>query len=211
MSGPVIGFDLDLTLVDTRPGIATTYRMLAVETGVPIDYEAAASRLGPPLSVEMNRWFPPERVPAMSDRYRELYPDHAVAPSPAVAGAIEAVDAVRAAGGQVLVISAKYAAHVQLHLDHVGIVADHVIGWAFGDGKRDALREYGAWAYVGDFSADMSAARDAGVFAVGVTTGFTTADELRAAGADVVLDGLGDFPALLPSLLAMEPREGSFP
>ena len=45
----VVGFDLDMTLVDTRPGIAAVLDALAAETGVEIDRTAAVGRLGPPL------------------------------------------------------------------------------------------------------------------------------------------------------------------
>ena len=36
----VVGFDLDLTLIDSRFGIAATYRALAAATGVYIDADA---------------------------------------------------------------------------------------------------------------------------------------------------------------------------
>ena len=51
--------------------------------------------------------------------------------------------------------------------------------------------------YVGDTIPDIDAARLARVRAVGVATGPVPADELRAAGADVVLDTLTEFPAWL--------------
>ena len=41
MSAFVVGFDLDMTLIDSRPGIAATYRALSEETGVPVDIDAA--------------------------------------------------------------------------------------------------------------------------------------------------------------------------
>jgi phosphoglycolate phosphatase len=40
----------------------------------------------------------------------------------------------------------------------------------------------------------MLAAAEAGVAAVGVTSGSSTADDLTGAGADVVLASLDDFP-----------------
>jgi phosphoglycolate phosphatase len=45
-------------------------------------------------------------------------------------------------------------------------------------------------AYVGDAKNDMVFAKNAGVIAVGITTGECTADELREAGADRVVDSL---------------------
>ncbi len=48
--------------------------------------------------------------------------------------------------------------------------------------------------YVGDTPPDMDAARLAGAIAVGVPSGPFTATELTAAGADIVLDSLLEFP-----------------
>jgi len=195
-AGVTVGFDLDMTLIDSRPGIAAVYRELAAETGVYIDVEAVVSRLGPPLEDELANWFPAERVVEMGNRYRALYPDFAISPTPLMPGAAEAIDAVRKAGGRVIVITAKFAANAALHLAHCGIVADELVGWAWADGKRDALHDHTASAYVGDYTADMIAARAVdGVVAVGVATGPCSDVELRAAGADVVLPDLLAFPA----------------
>ena len=43
----VVGFDLDMTLIDTRPGIAAVWDALSAETGVHVDSADAVSRLGP--------------------------------------------------------------------------------------------------------------------------------------------------------------------
>jgi phosphoglycolate phosphatase len=48
---------------------------------------------------------------------------------------------------------------------------------------------------VGDTPNDITSAHDAGATAVGVASGHYSADELRDAGADLVLDSLED-PAL---------------
>jgi phosphoglycolate phosphatase len=104
-----IGFDLDLTLVDSRPGIAATYRALSEVDGVPIDVDAVVRRIGPPLEHELAYWYPAAEVPAAVDRYRALYRLHAITPSLALPGAAEAFAAVRAAGGTVIVVTAKKA------------------------------------------------------------------------------------------------------
>ena len=53
---------------------------------------------------------------------------------------------------------------------------------------------------IGDTQHDIKAAKDNGVIAVGVDTGTVSAEELSAAGADVVLDTLLDAPKrLLPA------------
>jgi uncharacterized protein len=191
----VVGFDLDMTLVDSRPGIRAVYDALALETGVHIDGAAAVSRLGPPLDDELAEWFPADQVAAAGDRYRSLYPALAIDRTGALPGAREAVAHVRTSGARALVVTAKYEPNARLHLQHVGVETDELVGWRWGPGKVDALREYGAAMYVGDHVADVRAAVAAGSVAVAVATGPSSRAELFEAGADVVLDDLTAFPA----------------
>ncbi|MEU3708252.1 HAD hydrolase-like protein [Streptomyces anulatus] len=197
-----VGFDLDMTLVDSRPGIAAAYRALSAETGVEIDVDLVVSRIGPPLETELAHWFPADGVAAAADRYREIYPDHAIAPSTALAGARESVAAVRALGGRAIVVTAKYEPNAKLHLAHLGIEPDTVVGWLWAEAKGEALREHGAQVYVGDHTGDVRGARVAGALSVAVTTGPCDAAELRTAGADVVLEDLTGFPAWLAAFEA---------
>ena len=53
-----VGFDLDMTLVDSRPGIRASMRALTEETGVPVDVDVVINRLGPKLEWELAHWFP---------------------------------------------------------------------------------------------------------------------------------------------------------
>jgi len=192
-----VGFDLDMTLIDSRPGIHACYQALSVRTGTYIDADLAITRLGPPLADELVNWFPAEQVEAVADVYREMYPTHAIAPTPAMAGAREAIAAVREAGGRAIVVTAKYEPNAKLHLSHLGIEPDAVIGGLWAEGKAEALREYDAGIYVGDHTGDVRGARTAGALSVAVATGPCDADELRQAGADVVLSDLLEFPAWL--------------
>ncbi|WP_277349065.1 HAD hydrolase-like protein [Streptomyces sp. HNM0575] len=193
---PTVGFDLDMTLIDSRPGIEATYEALSAETGTYIDSALTVTRLGPPLEQELAHWFPDGDIPWAADRYRELYPRYAIEPSPALPGAREAVAAVREAGGRAVVVTAKHEPNAGLHLAHLGIEPDAVAGWLWAEAKAEALREFGASVYVGDHTGDVRGARTAGALSVAVPTGPCDADELRAAGAGVVLEGgLPDFPA----------------
>jgi len=194
---PIVGFDLDMTLVDSRPGIAATLRAITTETGVPIDAEVVVNRLGPKLEDEMALWFPEAEVLPVSDRYRELYAELGVPGTELLPGAAQAVAAVRAAGGRSVVVTAKYEPNAHLCLTHVGLEIDVVVGWRHGPEKAQALVEHRAVAYVGDTPPDMAAARAAGVIAVGVSTGPHSPGELVDAGADVVLESLRQFPQWL--------------
>jgi phosphoglycolate phosphatase len=190
---PTFGFDLDMTLIDSRPGIAATYRALAAQTGVYIDVDLAVARLGPPLEHELRRWYPQDAVPETIARYRTLYRRYAIAPTVPLPGAFDAVAAVHERGGRVLVVTAKRGDLARLHIEHLGLPVDEVVGLAWAEGKARALREAGAVGYAGDHAADMAAARAAGIPGVGVTTGPCPADELYAAGASVVLSELTEF------------------
>ncbi|MGW4248102.1 hypothetical protein ACWELQ_37085, partial [Nocardia sp. NPDC004722] len=68
--GLVVGFDLDMTLIDSRPGIAAVWDAVAAKTGVAIDSELVVSRLGPPLAHEAAQWFPEHEVPGVVAMYR---------------------------------------------------------------------------------------------------------------------------------------------
>ena len=189
-----MGFDLDMTLIDSRPGIAATFRAISEETGVVVDTDVVVNRLGPKLEDELAAWFPAHEILAVSDRYRELYADLGVPGTELLPGALDAITAVRAAGGRCVVVTAKYEPNAHRCLAHVCLEVDVVVGWRHGPGKTEALVEHGASVYVGDTPPDMVAARTAGITAVGVTTGPHARGELFEAGADFVLDSLTQFP-----------------
>jgi phosphoglycolate phosphatase len=189
-----VGFDLDMTLIDSRPGIRAAFLALSEATGVCIDADLAVTRLGPPLDEEMAHWFPAERIADMGDLFRAMYPDHAIAATLAMPGAHEAVDAVHAAGGRAIVVTAKYQSNALLHVRHLGIDADAVVGSLWAEGKAEALRAHGAGAYVGDHTGDVRGAHAADALSVAVATGPCSAAQLWAAGADTVLADLTAFP-----------------
>jgi len=184
-----------MTLTDPRRGIVAAMAALSRETGVHVDGEVVASRLGPPLEVELAAWFPAAEVDAAAGLFRALYPEHAVPATVALPGAVEAVALVRGSGARAVVVTAKMYELAVATLAHVGIVADEVVGWRWGPGKGETLCEHGATAYVGDHVADVDGARIAGAVSVAVASGPCSAEELRACGADVVLGDLGEFPA----------------
>lgn len=198
----VVGFDLDMTLIDARAGIAATYRELAAQTGVYVDVEAVVRRLGPPLREELANWFPPGEVDAALRAYRAIYPAHLNRSCRRQPGAEAALAAVRGHDGQVVVVTSKLGEFARAHLEYVGLVVDEVAGDRFGSGKEDAIASYHIGVYVGDHVADVRAAAAAGAVAVGVATGGCAPAELAEAGADDVLPDLREFPGWLDVWLA---------
>ncbi|MFE4394247.1 MULTISPECIES: HAD family hydrolase [Streptomycetaceae] len=197
-----IGFDLDMTLADGRPGIKAVLDMVAAETGVTIDSDLAITRVGPPIEEELANWFPADEVDAAADRYRALFPQYGAPVGELLPGALEAIAAVHRHGGRTIVVTGKFEPNARLNLAALGIKVDDVFGSVFADRKGAVLREQGASVYVGDHLGDITGARAGGALAVTVATGPFTADQLREAGADVVLKDLTEFPGWLDAHLA---------
>jgi phosphoglycolate phosphatase len=192
--GPV-GFDLDMTLIDSRPAILAAFAGLARDTATAIDPAAVDSRLGIKLEDELVFWYPPDQRAEAAVTYRRHYVRLAEQMTTAMPGAHEALAAVRAAGERVVIITAKHPISVEPSLRATGLRADEVFTFVHGPEKAVVLSRINAVAYVGDTPPDMAAAIAAGITAVGVATGSFNRDGLARAGADVVLDSLEGFPA----------------
>jgi phosphoglycolate phosphatase-like HAD superfamily hydrolase len=198
----VVAFDLDMTLIDTVPGVTSTLTALGDELGVDFPVAELTARLGPPLDVLFDGYVPADRMDAAVDRFRELYVDHAIHSVEALDGAVESLAAVRRHGGRVIVVTGKFGPNAQRHVDHLGLDVDVVAGRVWGVGKADVLLREGASILVGDHVHDVEGARAAGVVSVSVLTGGCTAEELVDAGTDVVLADLTVFPDWLEAHLA---------
>ena len=212
-SGLVVGFDLDMTLIDTAPGFVATLDALGAELGVAFpSAELGARALGPPLDQTLAPYLPEADVAGAIDRFRAIYPDHAIRATPCLAGAPEALAAVRRQHGRIVLVTGKYTPNAQLHVAHLDLDVDLVTGNVWGEGKAAVLREEGAGIYVGDHVHDVAGALAAGAVSVSVLSGSSTREELVAAGTHVVLDDLTQFPdwldehLLTTRLAALEAR-----
>jgi phosphoglycolate phosphatase len=191
----VVGFDLDMTLIDSREAILAAFAAVARETGVTIDPAGVESRLGVKLQDEFVHWFPAGQVESAITIYRRHYPGLSRAMTTALPGARESLAAVRLVGGRPVVVTAKLEETARRSLDDVGLAVEEVFGGVHGPEKGDVLAALAAAVYVGDTPADMAAGVQAGAYPVGVITGSFTGSELQAAGAAIVLSTLTQFPA----------------
>ena len=190
-----------MTLIDSRRAILVTWSALAAETGVRVDLADVDRRLGAKLEDEIAQWFPPGQRDDAVASYRRHYLTVAGQLTTALPGAAEALAAVRQAGQAAVIITAKHVSSVGPSLAAAGLSGLSGLSGAdlftdvHGEEKAAVLARISAAAYVGDTPADMQAATAAGVTAVAVPTGSFPPADLRAAGADVVLTSLHEFPA----------------
>lgn len=221
-AGPVVGFDLDQTLVDSGPRISSCLRAALAEVGVAMDDAVAEASRGLPLEGTLAALLPveratPEVLADVAARYRvqDRLPDdeggHPLVT--ALPHARAALEVVVAAAGRAVVVSAKRQEAVARVLAWAGLddLVAAVAGDRFGVAKADALLAEGAAVYVGDHPADLEAARAAEATGVLVATGAHAAAELDVLGADAVLADLSGFPGWWGSWLARWRQERGAP
>ncbi len=208
----VVGFDLDQTLVDSRARIEASLQQALESLGGPGGPVSIGPYQGLPLADTAQALWPEVDLDAFVPAYRAAYDgDHHRGLTAAMPGAGEALAAVCSAGGQAVVVSAKYPPAVVTALREAGLaqLVALVHGDAFGDEKAVVLRDARAQIYVGDHVADVRAAVLAGATSVAVATGAYGPDALRAAGADVVLATLAEFAAWFTGFVRVAPGEAS--
>jgi phosphoglycolate phosphatase len=195
-----VGFDLDLTLVDSEDRILRAFIRALRDLGAEVSAEDLEPHLGTPLTQTAALVAPGVDADALVPLYRHYYDEPDARRTMPMSGAAESLRSVRTAGGRTVVVSAKFIPAVHRALEEAGLteLVDAVYGDLFAEDKAAALITEGASIYVGDHPGDMAAARAANAYAVGVTTGANDEHDLEVAGADVVLPGLDTFATWLP-------------
>lgn len=168
MAGSPVGFDLDLTLIDSRASILDSFRAVASSTGVVLNIDEIEARPGLKLEDELAYWFAATEIASTASLYRRHYVEFARTSTAVMPGAHESLTAVATSGVESVIITAKHELSVAPCLAATGLRADRVFTLAHGPEKATILRRIGASLYVGDALAD--------------------------AGADVILETLEDFP-----------------
>jgi phosphoglycolate phosphatase len=179
-----IAFDLDMTLVDSRPVSQRALERLVCEYGAQLDIDTLMSTYGLPLA----RWLPASIDGAL---FRTLQAQD-IALAVAMPGAAAALAAVREAGARAVVVTSAPLAIALGMLWAAGLRVDGLHPDAGGAQKVEPIRAEKCWAFVGDHPDDMLAGRRAGVIAVGVNSGTS-----RPIGAQVELEDLRGFPSWL--------------
>ncbi|BBB01936.1 putative hydrolase [Actinacidiphila reveromycinica] len=195
----VLGLDLDLTLVDTRPATRLALHRAGGELGLRIDVERAAAATGAAFRDTVRPWVPPDALPAFAAAFRRAFLTEGIALVRPMPGAAHLCAAVGAAGGRCAVVTGRRPDTATACLSACSLPVASLDGSVVGAAKGAVLRRRSARLFAGDHPLDMVAAATAGIPAVGVTTGAHDAAALRAAGADTVVPSLRALLALLPT------------
>ena len=215
MTGRLVLFDLDGTLVDSTPGIWASIRVAAAELGLPEPTpEQLRSMVGPPLEDGFAGAFGlgPDDVARAVTAYRAHYTAGAMFDAEVYPGIPELLAGLRAAGTTLAVATSKPEPFAVRILAHVGLLAefatvhgatldgavrhkDQVVAAALAahpDGERPVL--------VGDRSHDVLGARAHGLPCIGAGWGPAPPGELAAAGAFAVAATPADVAAVVARL-----------
>jgi phosphoglycolate phosphatase len=198
-------FDLDGTLVDSRPGIFAGIHHMMGRLGHDLPTDAELDWLiGPPIDEAFARLlgrFGDDRVALAVATYREHYSSIGLFDVSPYDGIPDLLDDLADRGQTLLVATSKLVTYARRVLDHVGLT-DRFAGihGAEPDGrfraKGDLLRHVirsraldpAATVMVGDREHDVRGALANVLAVVAVTYGYGTAEELRSAGASVLCD-----------------------
>jgi len=197
-------FDLDGTLIDSRPAIVATYKHVfasLLDAPFPDDDESLQEILAM-RPVEVFTRQQPDALQACLASYSDYYVSQGVRLVQPYAGVRELLSVLKARGFCVGIVTNKGQERAKLDLRSTGLLdvdaltvligAEHTaerkphpapILAALDVTNRQAARTI----YVGDGPHDITAARRAGVASVGVAYGYYPEPMLRAAGADAII------------------------
>ncbi|MFN2322433.1 MAG: HAD family hydrolase [Trueperaceae bacterium] len=190
-----IVFDLDGTLVDSLPDIIGSFQDAFADQGlVAPAAEAVRSRVGLPLDVMYADFAPRERVAALVDAYRRIYPQRFTRTSRPFPGVPELLAELRGHGFQLAVATTKRSDMATRFVAAMGLAdaLDHVQGTDGFPHKPApdvvhralaALDADGTW-MVGDTTHDVGAGKAAGLATFAVTWGTHDAVALAEAAPD---------------------------
>lgn len=200
-------FDLDGTLLYTLEDLADSVNCALEELGLPTHpLSHFNTAVGDGVELMVERSLPPSRRdPETMAHALELvvaeYSHRWDTKTRPYEGVPEMLNALAAAGVVKCILSNKPDPATQ------EVVSEFLPDWKFDvvRGARedipikpdpqaalDIVRNYDTppekWLYVGDTDTDMQTASNAGMFALGVSWGFRTAQELKENGADAIVD-----------------------
>lgn len=210
-------FDLDGTLTDPRVGITTCVQYALASFGIDEPDLGKLERfIGPPLRDSFMEFygFSAEQAEEAVAKYRERFQDTGIFENEVYAGIPQMLKNLQSKGLFLAVASSKPQVYVERILEHFNLRKYFavVVGSEL-DGTREnkdevvqeALNRLFAYKpiqrsqvyMIGDRSFDVEGARAIGIEAVGVTYGFGSMEELKAARADYIVRSVEELEKFL--------------
>ncbi|MGH9548573.1 MAG: HAD family hydrolase [Terriglobales bacterium] len=208
-------FDFDGTLVDSAPGIIDVMRQVVEEYKMPHTVlDEWRNLVGVPLMRQCEIIFPDQSEEywlEIATRYRVIYDKQAIEICPLFPGLIDMLERLKKEHIKITIASSKRRYLIQEVLDHHELTGyfDLIVGAQDVSNHKphpesvlQTLEKLDTAAddavVTGDSSYDLDMARNAGVDAIGVTTGVHTADILARSEPKHIVGGLRE---VLPIIL----------
>ena len=203
MNYQLVIFDWDGTLMDSIPKIVTCLQQTAQVLNLPVpEVEAARAVIGLSLHRAVETLFPDTQleVSKMMQTYQHLYREVDTTPTPLFDDVVVTLKGLRQRGVCLGVATGKYRAGLQRALSATEL-SDYFDATRTADEADSkpapmmiqqimSQTNYNVahTVMIGDSPLDMEMAKRAGVDAIGITTGVADEQQLRAAGACIVVD-----------------------
>ena len=186
-------FDLDGTLVDSEPGILTSFAKAFEPYGITLSQEQKRSLLGPPLKDSFARFLPPDQVERAVAAYRAFYETNGIYQCTVYDGVETMLSSLHANGFVLGLATCKLRKaartmleflHLDQYFDYLGgavpeldletkaQVIDDVLAQPCFAGKTAVM--------VGDRDNDMQGAAACGLPVIAAGYGYGTPQELQA-------------------------------
>jgi len=200
-----IGFDLDLTLVDSTKAICTTASTV-ISSFLPdlqISIEEIEATVGLPMEESLGRWVGLEKSTEAYELYKQMYASTGLAMTTEIPGAVSTIKNLLSLGFQVCVITAKDQNIAELQLAHLGFPKLTVFGNCFGHDKTTAMLKFNCLYYIGDHYQDFLAAKAANVKFIGVGSNHKHHLKERLPNEVLVLAELSEINSILQGFLGL--------
>ena len=198
----VIGFDLDMTLVNSSEAIVFS-AISAIRSFVPqanIDEMEIRREIGLPIKDLITRYVGSLNSNDAYENYKKFYINEGLGLSSEIDGAKSTVIEMQLKGYSTCVITAKDQNVAELQLRHLGFPSIKVFGNCFGSDKTRAMLAFECTHYVGDHYHDYLAAIEAQVAFVGVDSNPEHGLRGRLPSNVLVIEKLSQIDSALNSL-----------
>jgi phosphoglycolate phosphatase len=186
-----IGFDLDMTLVDSNLGLIKTLGHLFPKKSE-INEERFIQKIsGLPLKEILGIFVCEDEIVNAEKAFMEFYPSIGIRNSRIYPGAVKALTCVKDAGYEPIIVSAKSPDNLTKMISFFDLPVSIAIGGVHGLGKTQALIENHACLYVGDQESDVASAHRAGIPALKI---LSPDKDSKFTHAEWTLGCIEDFP-----------------